>query len=99
MPSTFQFEPFELNFGNRYNSINRVKFSPKSCLFLPWNRAMCVASEKRSAAMKKLMIFVLLAASLTGCVVAPAGPAPHPGAYWVPGHYGASGYWHPGHWA
>ncbi len=49
--------------------------------------------------MKKLMIFVLLAASLTGCVVAPAGPAPHPGAYWVPGHYGASGYWHPGHWA
>jgi hypothetical protein len=49
--------------------------------------------------MKKLVIFALLAASLTGCVVAPVGPAPHPGAYWVPGHYGASGYWHPGHWA
>jgi hypothetical protein len=49
--------------------------------------------------MKKLIIFVLLATCLTGCVIAPVGPAPHPGAYWVPGHYGASGYWHPGHWA
>jgi hypothetical protein len=52
--------------------------------------------------MKRLMIVLLLAAvvaPVAGCVVAPVGPGPYSGAYWVPGHFGPYGGWHPGHWA
>ncbi len=37
------------------------------------------------------------AATLAGCVVAPAPGYGHPGCRWVPPHYGAYGVFHPGH--
>ncbi|WP_242560226.1 MULTISPECIES: hypothetical protein [Pandoraea] len=46
--------------------------------------------------LKRLSLIALLlgiAASLTGCVVAPAAPA-----QWVPAHYDSWGYWHHGYW-
>jgi hypothetical protein len=50
---------------------------------------------KRVSAM---LLCALMAASLAGCVVAPAGPGPHSRAHWVPGACGPYGGWHPGHW-
>ena len=55
-----------------------------------------------------LIAAVILIPFLSGCttyVQGPppgqavvVGPAPYPGAVWVPGHYGPYGGWHPGHW-
>ena len=42
------------------------------------------------------LVMLVLALSVAGCVVAPAGGPP--GYHWVPGHYDAFGGWHPGHW-
>jgi hypothetical protein len=47
--------------------------------------------------LKLLLLAFALAMPLAGCVV--YGPPPHPGAVWVPGHYGPYGGWVRGHWA
>jgi hypothetical protein len=49
------------------------------------------------ARLKLLLLAFGLAVPLAGCVVY-QGPPPHPGAAWVPGHYGPYGGWVPGHW-
>ena len=53
--------------------------------------------------MRTLLSTVLLLSlglSLCACVVEERPPpGEHPGAHWVPGHYGPYGGWVPGHWA
>jgi hypothetical protein len=47
---------------------------------------------------------VVLAGTLSGCVVreervvARPGPMPCRGGVWIEGHYGPRGHWHQGHW-
>ena len=52
--------------------------------------------------LRTLVIAVLAAAALSGCVVEERSYAAPPprcrGAAWVDGHYGPRGAWHPGHW-
>jgi hypothetical protein len=50
---------------------------------------------------RALIPAVLVALSLSGCIVEERTAAPAPrcrGAVWVEGHYGPRGAWHPGHW-
>ncbi len=45
-----------------------------------------------------IVLTLLLARPLCGCVVYERPPAPRPEAHWVPGHW-EGGYWRPGHWS
>jgi len=52
--------------------------------------------------MKRLPILLMLmvvAAPLAGCVVYAQPVRPYAAAHWVPGHYNAYGFWVRGHWA